>query len=251
MIGIYKITNLINNKVYIGQSINIASRWRRHRTDANIKDTPLYQDIRKYGLNNFSFEVIEECTKEQLDERERFWIDKYDSYNNGYNLTSGGQKGTFTGKLNKKQIEEIYSLLQNTELTQQWIADIFDIKQQMIDYINRGISYVIDGYSYPIRQSTKNINKCINCGCPVNSGSKRCKKCQIIYQHEQAEIHYRNLNYPNRDELKNLIRILPFTAIASKYNVTDNAVRKWCDHYNLPRKKKDIKSYSDEKWREI
>lgn len=52
----------------------------------------------------------------------------------------------------------------------------------------------------------------------------------------------------SREELKKLIRTTPFTTIGKQYGVTDNAVRKWCDKYNLPRKVKEIKSYSDEEW---
>ena len=52
----------------------------------------------------------------------------------------------------------------------------------------------------------------------------------------------------SKEELKKLIRTTPFTTIGKQYGVTDNAVRKWCDKYNLPRKVKEIKSYSDEEW---
>lgn len=81
MIGIYKIQNLINNKVYIGQSKNISVRWRQHRYLSRIEDTYLYRSIRKYGIANFSFEVIEECSVSFLNEREEFWISYYDSTN--------------------------------------------------------------------------------------------------------------------------------------------------------------------------
>ena len=54
-----------------------------------------------------------------------------------------------------------------------------------------------------------------------------------------------------RDELKSLIRSTPFTQIGVKYNVTDNAVRKWCDKFGLPRKVSDIKKYTDEEWEKI
>lgn len=89
MIGIYKITNLINNKSYIGQSINIKRRWREHKrmTGKNL----MYEDMKKFKIENFSFEVIEECLIDKLDEREIYWIKYYDTYNNGYNLTTGGQ----------------------------------------------------------------------------------------------------------------------------------------------------------------
>ena len=58
-------------------------------------------------------------------------------------------------------------------------------------------------------------------------------------------------NKPNRQELKNLIRSLPFTEIAEIYHVSDNAIRKWCDKENLPRTKKVIEAYTDEQWSKI
>ena len=98
MIGIYKIKNLINGKVYIGQSQNISQRWVAHRSrpfnsNAIQYDCPLYRAIRKYGFDNFSFEVLEETTKDKLNEREIYWIAKFNSNDSiyGYNLTSGGE----------------------------------------------------------------------------------------------------------------------------------------------------------------
>ena len=97
MIGIYKITNLINNKIYIGQSKNIEKRWAKHRTgpfnpNNNCYNNALYRSIRKYGLDNFTFEVIEQCKEADLNKKEIYWINYYDSHNKdkGYNLTDGG-----------------------------------------------------------------------------------------------------------------------------------------------------------------
>lgn len=91
MCGIYKITNLINNKSYIGQALDIKDRWNRHkRTHDNCA---IHQAFEKYGLTNFSFEVIEECLPEQLNEREIYWIAQFDSYKNGYNMNPGGEGG--------------------------------------------------------------------------------------------------------------------------------------------------------------
>lgn len=93
--GIYKIENLINHQVYIGQSININKRWREHKSAAfnsNSKDynMVIYKAIRKFGLKNFSFTVLEECSLEDLNKKEIQWIKYYDSYYHGYNATLGG-----------------------------------------------------------------------------------------------------------------------------------------------------------------
>ena len=95
MVGIYKITNLINGQSYIGQSINIEKRWAQERQSAfntNYKsyNYPISRAFRKYGLDNFQFEVLEECLQSQLNEREKDWIIQYDTFYNGYNQTLGG-----------------------------------------------------------------------------------------------------------------------------------------------------------------
>lgn len=91
MIGIYKITNKINGKSYIGQSINIVQRWKQHRTNAMVRTEALYLAFQKYGIENFSFEVLEECSEEELDQREQYYISFFNSYENGYNMTQGRQ----------------------------------------------------------------------------------------------------------------------------------------------------------------
>lgn len=94
MVGIYKITNNINNHCYIGQSIHIEKRFLEHKNKYNWareKNKPLYLAFQKYGLENFTFEIIEECESNQLNQKEQYWIQYYNSFNNGYNVTSGGE----------------------------------------------------------------------------------------------------------------------------------------------------------------
>lgn len=96
--GIYKITNLINNHSYIGQSRDIEERWKKHIYETSNSDYPQYyytihKAFRKYGVKNFSFEIIEECSEELLNEREIYWIAYYNTYNDGYNDTLGGDCG--------------------------------------------------------------------------------------------------------------------------------------------------------------
>ena len=94
MIGIYKITNKITQEAYIGQSVQIEERFNEHKNPTNWnreKNKKLYQAFLNFGLNNFSFEVIEECETSELNEREQYWISYYNTYPNQYNMTSGGQ----------------------------------------------------------------------------------------------------------------------------------------------------------------
>lgn len=95
---IYKITNNINNKCYIGQTgRTIQVRWLEHIRPSKYKsDLPLYRAISKYGVDNFSIEEIEECDNTVLDEREIYWINYFDAYRNGYNCTEGGGGGIRT-----------------------------------------------------------------------------------------------------------------------------------------------------------
>ena len=100
MIGIYKYQNKLNGKVYIGQSIDIERRQYNHKSSAynekaNDYNSQFHQAIRKYGLENFDFEIIaeltpEEYTKQILNQLEIFFIRYYDSFKNGYNATEGG-----------------------------------------------------------------------------------------------------------------------------------------------------------------
>lgn len=98
MTGIYKITNEINGKCYIGQSTNLVQRIRKHiktLLNGTNRNEHLQNAYNKYGTGNFTIEIIEECDSEKLDEREIFWIDFYKSYdkNFGYNKTKGGKGG--------------------------------------------------------------------------------------------------------------------------------------------------------------
>ena len=84
MIGIYSITNLVNNKVYVGSSTNINHRFITHKSRLrnNIHCNKHLQNAwNKYGEENFKFEVIEECEEDKLTEREQYWIDFYGGMN--------------------------------------------------------------------------------------------------------------------------------------------------------------------------
>lgn len=90
---IYKVTNDINEKIYVGQTaFSIEERWSEHlkdRLQQKSKNRPLYNAMNKYGIEHFKIEQIEECPLEQLSEREIHWIEYYNSYENGYNENRG------------------------------------------------------------------------------------------------------------------------------------------------------------------
>lgn len=252
--GIYKIENLINHKCYIGQSVKIEQRWKNHKITAkNLNDknydNPLYRAIRKYGIENFSFEIIEECSVNELNNRQRYWIKHYDSFFNGYNLTMGGDG---SGSKEKKiSIIGIITDLENTNLTQKKIAEKWNMSEEMVQGINTGRYWKYDR-QYPIRKSKfkpeggKQIYYCIDCNKVISKGAKRCLECERknrLIPFEEMKI--------TREHLKDLIRTKSFTQIGKDYNVSDNAVRKWCDKFELPRKKSEIKKYTDEQWENI
>lgn len=93
--GIYKITNIKNKKSYIGKSVEIVpKRWTEHiKTSLNIGSisrTKIHDAMKEYGIENFTFEILEECPKDKLSEREKYWIDFYETNTYGYNIKSGG-----------------------------------------------------------------------------------------------------------------------------------------------------------------
>ena len=100
---------------------------------------------------------------------------------------------------------------------------------------------IIDKYGIKVGENLKQVDRkyCKECGRLISKDKEYCDSCYFI------------LNRPTRDELKNMIRTMPFVQIGIKYKVSDNGVRKWCDKYSLPRTKKEIDKYSDEEWKLI
>ena len=93
--GIYKITNTITDECYIGQSVDVYKRWCEHCKCGLGIDTPpgnkLYKSIQEYGLENFTFELLTECTQSELNEKERYFIELYQADTFGFNSTGGNR----------------------------------------------------------------------------------------------------------------------------------------------------------------
>lgn len=109
--GIYKITNLINGKSYIGQSSMIERRWSEEKRNKN-NGKKLEKAINKYGIKNFSFEILEECLQEELNLKEMNYIEKFNSVKNGYNITLGGEGYRLykDSEKNRKEKQRLYKI---------------------------------------------------------------------------------------------------------------------------------------------
>lgn len=164
MIGIYAITNKINRKVYIGQSINIEYRWSHHRSELNKgrhNNTYLQNSWNKYGEVNFEFKVLYEtdnCDKNFLNQKEQYFINKYDSMydRNGYNIKGGGDVNEFSKETKSKlrgsrktsgqafltdeQVRQIKLMLWCL-MDRKEIADYFDVNVSIIKSISEGKNY--------------------------------------------------------------------------------------------------------------
>lgn len=183
MIGIYKITNKTNGKIYVGQSIDIEERWKQHRWKAfNCNEigyhSAIHAAMRKHGLDNFVYEVLEQCAAEELDEKERYWINLLNCVApNGYNILSGGQK---------------------------------------------------------YRKSTKTCLVCKKCGKEITkeSISGMCHSCVQL----KCDI--------SKEELQNALiqNNGNFALVGRIYGLSDNAIRKRCQHFGLPFHSTDYKT---------
>ena len=140
MVGIYKITNKTNNKVYIGQSNNLERRKKEHFNWKMNNRQYIDELISDLGVDNFLFEVIEYCSQNELDEKEKYWIEYYNSFYDGYNRTKGGA-GDFYGnpKLNVEDVKYIRQAYANKESRK----EVYKLFKDKITY--PGFCHVWDG----------------------------------------------------------------------------------------------------------
>lgn len=193
--------------VYIGQTVNLELRHYRHiKVDPfneKLKEYnyPLSRGIRKYGIEAYKLIILEDnLKKEDLDEREKYWIQYYDTYYNGYNQTAGGNsiKSFSSIKYEEEIIYNIINDLKNTNKTFQNIAKENHVSLTHVYNINIGARRKIDNIKYPIRDQKE-------------KGTKGLKFSQT----ECKEIHEYILNNPTET----------FKSIAKKYNCSDWTIR--------------------------
>lgn len=157
MVGIYKFQNKTNGKIYIGQSKDVEKRKQQHFEHAfNVKrhdyDCIFHRAIRKHGIDNFEFKILEQCASSDLNEKEQYYIQQYNSVMpNGYNMTLGGYSAMGT-KLSLEDVENITKLLKETDISNKAIANAYNVTVTMIAGINTGSKWARN-LEYPIRQT--------------------------------------------------------------------------------------------------
>lgn len=196
-------------------------------------DYPLMRAFRKYGIDNFKFEIIEECNAEELNQREVYWIDYFDTFFHGYNQTLGGDT---TIRQPKENVIGVISDLMNTDMLHKDIASKWNMSTEMVQGINTG-RYWKHNVDYPLqKRKPKKISYCEKCGKEITKGSNLCLDCYNLSRTATS----------NKPDKKTLIKDIcelqgNFTKIGKKYGVTDNTIRKWCVKYGLPSKSSDYK----------
>ena len=160
MVGIYTITNKINNKKYIGQSQNIKVRWKNHKAELrhnHHNNTYLQNSWNKYGEHNFEFKIIEECNIEKLDEKEMYWIEFYNTVDPecGYNLNNGGgsNRGIKFSEETKRKMSEVRKGKRVVKKTDILTPEL--VKNIKIDLIN-GMSIKDASVKYDVTYNSVN-----------------------------------------------------------------------------------------------
>lgn len=155
--SIYKIENKINHKIYIGQSVNPYQRFYQHCNDN--KNSAIHNAIIKYGVENFELTILEENI-ENYNEREKYWIQYYNSLEKGYNCTEGGEEPPLNLGINNpntthdlKQVLLVKELLKNSDLSIEEIGEKTNYHKTAIRRINNGTIWKDPSEQYPLRKT--------------------------------------------------------------------------------------------------
>ena len=156
MTGIYKITNNLNGKVYIGQSTDVEQRLLQHKTSLMNSNTAWYSLARKESnsIKDFSFELLQECKLYELDELEEYWISYYDSVKNGYNSREiKHQNGYFTIEVDITK-EELLKMIKNA-YKNKWRSSAIAMLFFFYENCDNKNSYLINLFSVKIMDLRK------------------------------------------------------------------------------------------------
>ena len=265
---IYIAINRINNKCYIGQTIrNLEVRKARHLADSKTSELPFHRAIRKYGNENFEWNVLEkDIDIKDVDDKEIFYINEYSKTHQLYNVADGGKSGKANKKLSFEEVNQVLQLLKTSDLSINSISKEFGVSKYAISDINRGKSWKIEEEIYPIRHYEhynrltdetvdEIIDKLLNTNIgtielakmydinkdtivKIMKGSVR-KKDNLVYPLREINFSRYNITL-NKDIVKDIYNLLlntdvKFTDIATQYNVAPSLIsainlgRTWID----------------------
>ena len=173
---------------------------------------------------------IEDSPVDQSTLRRRYILGKYSEYK----CAICGQEPFWNGKELVLTLDHINGHNHDDRIENlRWVCPNCD--RQLSTFAGRNI----------VRAENKNY--CVDCGVEILQSSTRCQHCASIAK----GLALRLVERPSREQLKSQIRSQSFSALGRKYGVSDNAIRKWCDDYKLPRTKNEISKYNDKDWEMI
>lgn len=201
---IYSIVCKVNGKRYIGQTINeLGVRWKHHITESKSKShRPLYRAISKYGPGMFTVRVLEDNIEyENLSERERHWIEQFDTFNNGYNLTTGGEQSK---TIHQDVKDKISTTMQGKEKSAEHIS-------KMRESLKRNnVGFTVNGDGKHLRRKIRRIDPntgevviyesstdaCNEMGIKSSNLSRGIKKGYLVGGYKWEKVDKKSINQP-------------------------------------------------------
>lgn len=247
---IYAIQNLVNQKIYIGQSINVIKRWEYHisHMEKLSHKYPLYKDMQTQGISQFTFRILEHnISIDLLNEKEQYYIQKYNSIKNGYNIQIGG-KNTHTQKLTQQEINQIYQLLRD-RVPMNEIAQLYQVDISTISDINCGDTWFNPTIEYPVRKQKykkknfsendiQNIYDLLRKNVTLTDIAKQYQtSVQTISKINKGDIYHHNMQYPLNIYAKYTTRLTKQTIqqIAHDLKTTTKNYVQLSRHYHVDR----------------
>lgn len=234
---IYKATNNINNKVYIGQTKNFRSRKLNHKSYYLKRKCPFYSAIKKYGWENFKWEIIDEAdSREELNKKEIFWIKNLNSiFPSGYNLKEGGHNGgAALGKNNHRyinlsiiKIEKMF----NEKMSVAQIAKTLRVSKSTILNRLNSLGYNLSRKRTDIDNAEliyKFVNEKISCTAIAKIFNTSCSAIKKRLNDLGIDTKYKKIKFEQEQEIIDMYTIQKKSTrqIAKKFNISREPIRR-------------------------